>query len=273
MRTPRDLEHETIRKREEFESQTGPTLELSQDEVEEAEERRAEAEAAGEVYTPPPGRNPVRNRLLEHEARYPLERMHEIEQQQQARRASARRAEAGKAGPRYFVQAAVVGDEDAADAMLTELVDAGYDGTLVAQPDRVGRVLYEIRLGPYETLEEAQQRGRRGADARTGSTSSVLVEPAHRSRRRSRERSPAARRAAAASSRSTSARSCCAPPSSRRSSSTRRAPSRRARGGRLADLLVASGEVSADEVLQALATQLGPADPPADRGERRRPDA
>ena len=176
VRTRADLERETIRKREEFENQTGPSLQLSEAEVEDAEERRASAEAAGEIYTPAPGRNPVRNRLLEQEARYPLERMREIEQQQQADRERAR-AEAGTAGPRYFVQAPVVGDESAATQALTELVDAGFDGTLVSSQTSSGLVLYEIHLGPFETLAEAQRVGGVVQSAH-GLTSSVIVEPA-----------------------------------------------------------------------------------------------
>jgi general secretion pathway protein D len=176
VRTRADLEHETIRKREEFETQTGPTLELSEDEIEEAEEARQAAEAAGEVFTPPPGRNPVRNRLLEQEARYPLERMHQIEQEKLEARERAR-AEAGKAGSRYLVQAPVLGDENEAMQMLTELVDAGYDGTLVSNQTSSGMVLYEIRLGPFETLEEAQKVGTVVQRAH-GLSSSVLVEPA-----------------------------------------------------------------------------------------------
>ena len=59
---------------------------------------------------------------------------------------------------RYFLQAAVVGDEAAAMQTLTDLVDAGHDGTLVS--GQVGEtVLYEVRLGPYRTLEEAQRIG------------------------------------------------------------------------------------------------------------------
>jgi len=176
IRTRADLEHETIRKREEFEKQTGPTLELAQDEIEEAEERRAQAEAAGEVYTPPPGRNPVRSRLLEQEARYPLERMREIEQQKSEARERAR-AEAARPGERYLVQAPVLGDENEAMQMLTELVDAGFDGTLVSNQTASGLVLYEIRLGPFETLEEAQRVGGVVQTAH-GLSSSVLVEPA-----------------------------------------------------------------------------------------------
>jgi general secretion pathway protein D len=174
VRTRADLEHETIRKREEFENQT-PSLELTEDEVEEAEQQRAEAEARGELYTPPPARNPVKGRLLEQEARYPLERMREIEQQKSEARARAL-AEAGMPGERYFVQAPVLGDENAAMQLLTELVDAGFDGTLVSNQTGSGVVLYEIRLGPFDTLEEAQKVGTVVQSAH-GLTSSVLVEP------------------------------------------------------------------------------------------------
>ena len=39
---------------------------------------------------------------------------------------------------------------------LTELVDAGYDGTLVSE-DSAGSVLYEMRLGPYDDQAEAER--------------------------------------------------------------------------------------------------------------------
>ena len=119
----------------------------------------------------------MRSRLLEQEARYPLERMREIEQQKSEARARAL-AEAGKAGERYFVQAPVLGDENAAMALLTELVDGGFDGTLVSNQTASGIVLYEIRLGPFETLDEAQQVASVVQNAH-GLTSSVLVEPAY----------------------------------------------------------------------------------------------
>jgi general secretion pathway protein D len=177
VRTRADLEQQTIRKREEFEHLTGPELELSEDELENAEQARAEAEAKGEIYLPPPGRNPVRNRLIEHEGRYPLERMLEIERDKRSARERAL-AEAGKPGTRYFVQAPALGDEGAAMQLLTELVDAGFDGTLVSNQTASGVVLYEIRLGPFDSLEEAQRVGTVVQNAH-GLSSSVLVEPAY----------------------------------------------------------------------------------------------
>jgi hypothetical protein len=176
VRTEGDLEHETIRKREEFEKKTGPALQISEDELKAQEEARAAAEAAGQVYVMPPGRNPVRNVLLEQEARYPLERMHEIEQQQLETKERARAA-AEHAGPRYLVQAPVAGDENAAMQALTELVDAGFDGTLVSSQTAAGTVLYEIQLGPYDTLDEAQRVGKVVQTAH-GLPSSVMVQPA-----------------------------------------------------------------------------------------------
>ena len=39
--------------------------------------------------------------------------------------------------------------------MLTDLIDLGFDGTLVAG-ERGGSLLYEIRVGPYDSLIEAR---------------------------------------------------------------------------------------------------------------------
>jgi type II secretory pathway component GspD/PulD (secretin) len=159
VRSAEDLERETIRKREEFGEHAGEGLRLSDALRAEEEERRLRAEAEGVPYQPESGPNPVRTAVLQHEARYPLERMREIEQQQrEERERAAAEARAGERAPEYFVQAAIYGDESAAMQTLTELVDAGYDGNLISgQTDEV--VLFEIRLGPYQTLEEAQRAG------------------------------------------------------------------------------------------------------------------
>jgi hypothetical protein len=71
--------------------------------------------------------------------------------------ASSRSSSGG--GTRYSVMAATFGDEGAAAATLRELIDAGYDGALYTE-DRSGMVLYEIRLGPYESLEKAEDVSR-----------------------------------------------------------------------------------------------------------------
>jgi hypothetical protein len=53
------------------------------------------------------------------------------------------------------VLAAVFRDERAATATLTELLDAGYEGTLVSGESQ-GTLLFEVRLGPFASLEEAE---------------------------------------------------------------------------------------------------------------------
>ena len=82
--------------------------------------------------------------------------MAEIEQLQadeQARIEAARLA--AETAPVYFLQAAIFGDADAATAMLTDLIDSGHDGTLIAEQSG-DSVLYELHLGPYETLSQAE---------------------------------------------------------------------------------------------------------------------
>ncbi len=150
-----DLEYETIRKREEFISSAEKALQLSELERARVEEHRAEAELRGETYEDPITKNPVRTALLKNETRYPTERMEEIE----LRRAEAREAReaerlAAERGPQYYVQAAILSEEGDAVTMLTELVDAGWDGTLISG-DVGGRTMFEVRLGPFEDLEEA----------------------------------------------------------------------------------------------------------------------
>jgi general secretion pathway protein D len=154
IRESEDLELETIRKREEFAGDAAKPLKLNPKERERIAERRREAAARGEEFESDT-ENPVRSAVLEHETRYPVERMAEIEADQRLRREAA--AAAGASGePRYFVQAAVLRDEQGAVALLTELVDAGWDGTLITADAGDGPT-YEIRLGPYASLEESQR--------------------------------------------------------------------------------------------------------------------
>ena len=157
IREPEDLERETIRKREEFRRRTIEGINLSEEQAAAEEARRREAESYGIPYEPLHLANPVRREVKEHEQRYPLQRMKEIEDQQAAKREDARAAaEAAKHGPRYAILAAVYRDQKAAAGKLTELLDAGYDGTLVSS-ESGGSVVYEIRLGPYPDQKTAEQ--------------------------------------------------------------------------------------------------------------------
>jgi len=155
VRDPLDLERESIRKREEFGQYSGQDFPITDKERADEEQRYAEARADSKPYTAEDHGSPVRTRVAGITARYPLERMREIESLEQEKRekAEAERAAAEHA-PQYFLQAAIFGDADAAASMLTSLIDSGHDGTLVASETPSG-VLYEVRLGPYATLQEA----------------------------------------------------------------------------------------------------------------------
>jgi general secretion pathway protein D len=152
IRSKEDLEYQTIRKRDQFVSRTQRALALSEREqaVERAEMKAALA--AGEPYNPGRGLNPVRHAILAHESRYPDTRMEEIEA---ARRAALEAAATEPAGPSYYLQAGLYGDESQAVEVLTDLIDLGFDGSLIAD-ERGGALLYEVRVGPYESLSDAR---------------------------------------------------------------------------------------------------------------------
>jgi general secretion pathway protein D len=156
VRTPLDLENNSIRLREEFQDHSGQSVRLSEEDLDQEAKRMAEAKAEGKPYEPRHYDEPVRERLAQHSTRYPADRVKEIEaiRAEERAKAAARQIE----GPRYLIQAATLGDADKAAALLTDLIDSGHDGTLVSTP--VGdSVVYEIQLGPFETLEQANAVG------------------------------------------------------------------------------------------------------------------
>jgi len=174
VRSRDDLERETIRKREEFAERAHKSLNLSERERAYDKKKRKEAEKKGEPYQTGRGLNPVRHALLDHEARYPLERMREIEREQAEERAR-REAAAVEAQPEYLLQAGLFRDETRAVDTLTTLVDLGYDATLVSG-ERDGQLLYEIRVGPYERLEQAEA-AMQAIERSQGLAPSILIRP------------------------------------------------------------------------------------------------
>jgi general secretion pathway protein D len=155
VREATDLEKETIRKREEFRARSQQGIPLSDQAMQEEQEHRERAEAAGVPYPEDVYHNPTRNVLLEQEKKYPVERMREIEQIQQEEKEKEKEAEeADKTGPRYILLAAVYRDEAAARKKLRELLDAGFDATIVTR-DQAGTLVFEIRVGPYTDLTAA----------------------------------------------------------------------------------------------------------------------
>jgi general secretion pathway protein D len=152
-----ELTAQSIRKREEFWQSSEDSLQLSKAERKEADRLREEAEAQGQPVPDYSGDNPVRRGLLDQRERYPVAKLAELETKAREEAAAATAtANAATVGDRYGILAATFGDEGAAAATLQELIDAGHDGELVAE-ERSGTVLYEIQLGPFETLSEAQE--------------------------------------------------------------------------------------------------------------------
>ncbi len=156
IREAEDLERETIRKREEYIRRAEGALALAPEEREALAQRRAAAQAGGEDYADRYTRNPVRAALLKHESRYPPERMKEIDEAERAAREAAEAAAREQARAEYYVQAALLADESEAIETLTDLIDSGWDGSLISG-EYGGEVVFEVRIGPFESLKEANR--------------------------------------------------------------------------------------------------------------------
>ncbi len=141
VRSPADMEYESIRKRREFEERLG-----------------AGYLASGKADDRPRARtkNPAKAVLREQARLYPLARMKEIEADRERAVAAWKAEQQASAAPdRFMITAGAFYDEQMAAEKLTILIDRGYDGTLVAA-EQDDLVVFELRIGPYETLEEAE---------------------------------------------------------------------------------------------------------------------
>ena len=135
------MEFESIRKRRQFEERLGGGY-----------------LASGHADDGPISRtkNPVKAVLREQVRRYPLSRMREIEEERQSLRAALEEEKDRARTPNlYIVTAGVFYDETLAAEKLTILIDRGYDGILVAA-EADDLVVFELRIGPYESLREAE---------------------------------------------------------------------------------------------------------------------
>ena len=84
--------------------------------------------------------------------------MKDIERIRDEEAAGEEAAAASRAFDRYTLQAAILSDPQAAQDLLTDLIDSGHDGTLVSA--QFGdSVIYEVHLGPYATLDDANRIG------------------------------------------------------------------------------------------------------------------
>jgi general secretion pathway protein D len=153
IRSPDMMEKQSIIKREEFRRRSvqalgeSPDLDLLPD------------RAIGVLGDPEAvaTKNPAKGAVTALEKRYPLERMLEIERKQATANARKRAADAEPKGPpRYLVLGGVFADSGVAQSTLMRLIDAGYEGTLVSSRAS-GRVLLELRVGPYRELSQAER--------------------------------------------------------------------------------------------------------------------
>ncbi|MEE2672191.1 MAG: type II secretion system secretin GspD [Myxococcota bacterium] len=160
VRSPADMELQSIRKRRQFEERLGGEFLVSGDLQE------------GETRSSP---NPARTVLREQAGRYPLSRMREIEEQRQRKVASLQaELENNQKPDSYIVNAGVFHDEEFAKEKLLLLLDRGYDGELrSAAAD--GVPLFELRIGPYETVRQAEKTAEVLSDAFGLSTGLMLV--------------------------------------------------------------------------------------------------
>jgi len=128
-------------------------------------------------YQPEKYSNPVRRSIAGHAGRYPVSRLSEIDRLSAEQREQEKNARAAAAHePVYYLQVAVLSDADAAAALLTELIDEGHEGTLVSTQS-AGSVFYEVQLGPFASIADAEEMGRAVKRVHPVSPSVVVVAP------------------------------------------------------------------------------------------------
>jgi len=155
VRTAEDLERASIRKREEFRLRSSEAMDLSEEGRRREFEHREEAEAAGLDYEPSRFEQPAATALDAIERRYPVQRMRELERIQREQREQMDAERADRDRERFDVLAGVYRSEASARAKLQELLDAGFDATIVSV-EQGGEILLEVHVGPYETRYRAE---------------------------------------------------------------------------------------------------------------------
>jgi len=162
IRSPAAMERESIRKRRQFEQRLGGDFltsgELSRDEEEQHRSK-----------------NPVISVLGLQSRRYPLSRMREIEEEERRETQEAEERRRRALDPDlYIVNAGLFRDDQKAAERLQLLLDRGYEATLTSG-ETDGRLAFELRVGPYESLREATQVGNVLAEAFSFDTSVELL--------------------------------------------------------------------------------------------------
>ncbi|MBW2712652.1 MAG: hypothetical protein JRC77_02780, partial [Deltaproteobacteria bacterium] len=162
VRSAEDMEMETIRKREEFRYYS---------KTDEGFDKRLVEELG--VDLPDRSIDPARRTLNQLDKKYPLEDYKKLQQLKHEEHEKRMRKDA-QGETQYMLLAAVYEDETLAANTLTQLIDGGYDGSLIAE-EAGGSILYRIVLGPYHDLHAAEATSDSVREV-FGLTPSVLLE-------------------------------------------------------------------------------------------------
>ncbi|MDP6980608.1 MAG: type II secretion system secretin GspD [Myxococcota bacterium] len=144
IRTPADLESETIYRRGDFAHGTESSEEIDSME-------RDVLEGRDDVQPT----SLVQEHLLDHTLRYPSDRVQEIEdERREARERAQRERDLALHGPQYMVNAAIR-DMSKVEQRVIEIIDLGYDATVVTTQGDDGPTS-EIQVGPFESSQLAE---------------------------------------------------------------------------------------------------------------------
>ena len=147
VRSAEEMELETIRKRMDFEKDLGETYQTDPD------KEQALTKTDGVIDK---GINPAYDALREHSGRYSPRRRSELEAQLLNQQLLARGAGSAEgAATAYGLRVKIYNDEDQAAAALIELLDAGYESSLMSN-SAGDRIVYELLTGPYSELKAAK---------------------------------------------------------------------------------------------------------------------
>lgn len=161
IRSEDDLEYATIRKRDKFQR--------------EIEESYLPGEGTLDALTPD-GTNPVTEALQEHSEKYPLRRKTEIDaehlRQQREKESKASKAQQTTS---YIIRTKAFENEGNAAEALTQVMDAGYEGSLVSSQSGTG-LIFEMYVGPYMDLDKTRKTAKALSETYGFSPSIVVVE-------------------------------------------------------------------------------------------------
>ena len=162
IRSEDDLEYETIRKRDKFQR--------------DLEEQYAPTDNMLVGLEPNEGDNPVAKALKEHSEKYPLRRKNELDAEYlRQKREQENKANTTQPATGYMIRTKAFENEGNAAEALTQMMDAGYEGSLVSSQSGAG-LIFELYVGPYMDLKRARNTAKALSETYGFSPSIVLIE-------------------------------------------------------------------------------------------------